>query len=87
MTPVQQREVSKTDSIFVPIRFRGQKIIIVRLAEQFRQSFPVQTHPDARDTSQTPAVRPITVVAISIARDYVCLVAILERSWDAASSW
>jgi hypothetical protein len=87
MTPVQQREVSKTDSIFVPIRFRGQKIIIVRLAEQFRQSSPFQSPPDARDAPQTAAFEPITVVAISLPRDYVCLVAILERSRDATCSW
>jgi hypothetical protein len=87
MTPVQQREVSKADFIFVEIRFRGQKIIILRLAEQFRQSSPFQSPPDARGTLQTAALGLITVVAISLPRDYVCLVAILERSWDAACCW
>jgi hypothetical protein len=87
MTPVQQREVSKADFTFGQIRFRGQKIIIVRLAEQFRQSSRFQSPLDARGTPQTLAVRPITVVAISFGRDYVCLVAFLERSRDATCSW
>jgi hypothetical protein len=87
MAPVQQREVSKADFIFVQIRSRGQKIIIFRLAEQFRQSSPFQLPPDTRDTPQTAAFEPITVVAISLPRDYVCLVAILERSRDATCSW
>jgi hypothetical protein len=43
MTPVQQREVSEADSASVEIRFRGQKIIILRRAEQFGQSSLAQS--------------------------------------------
>jgi hypothetical protein len=47
MTPIQQREASEADSASVEIRFRGQKIIILRLAEQFWQSSRVLSTPDA----------------------------------------
>jgi hypothetical protein len=47
MTPVQQREASESDFIFVEIRFRGQKIITLPPAEQFCQSSSAQSAPDA----------------------------------------
>ena len=56
MTPVQQREVSEADFNFVEIRFRGQKITILGLAEQFCQSSLAQSASDAaRYTSNCPS--------------------------------
>jgi hypothetical protein len=47
MTPVQQREASEADSASVEFRFRGQKIIILRLTEQFCQFSLAQSASDA----------------------------------------